>query len=112
MAVAPAKTRGVIYEGSRIPQPTPTILHVPQETLDTGDVLTLNFGPNHPSTHGVLRLVVDLDSPPNLDVLRRAAASGEVVENSMPPPWVGLVGVRTSWLAVGSSQFISWLAAR
>src|SRR6266545_2086455 len=24
------------------------------------DVLTVNFGPNHPSTHGVLRLVVDL----------------------------------------------------
>ena len=26
----------------------------------TGDVLTVNFGPNHPSTHGVLRLIVDL----------------------------------------------------
>src|SRR5262249_1235816 len=26
-----------------------------------GDVLTVNFGPQHPSTHGVLRLVVDLD---------------------------------------------------
>ena len=25
------------------------------------DILTVNFGPNHPSTHGVLRLVVDLD---------------------------------------------------
>jgi NADH-quinone oxidoreductase subunit D len=25
------------------------------------DILTINFGPNHPSTHGVLRLVVDLD---------------------------------------------------
>jgi NADH-quinone oxidoreductase subunit D len=24
------------------------------------DVLTVNFGPNHPSTHGVLRLIVDL----------------------------------------------------
>ncbi|TMK54599.1 MAG: NADH-quinone oxidoreductase subunit D [Actinobacteria bacterium] len=28
---------------------------------DTDDLLTVNFGPNHPSTHGVLRLVVDLD---------------------------------------------------
>ena len=27
----------------------------------SGDVLTVNFGPNHPSTHGVLRLVVSLD---------------------------------------------------
>jgi NADH-quinone oxidoreductase subunit D len=26
-----------------------------------GDLLTVNFGPQHPSTHGVLRLVVDLD---------------------------------------------------
>jgi NADH-quinone oxidoreductase subunit D len=26
-----------------------------------GELLTINFGPHHPSTHGVLRLVVDLD---------------------------------------------------
>ena len=26
-----------------------------------GEVLTVNFGPHHPSTHGVLRLVVELD---------------------------------------------------
>src|SRR5207237_10737070 len=26
-----------------------------------GELLTVNFGPQHPSTHGVLRLVVDLD---------------------------------------------------
>ena len=36
MAVAPEKTRGVIYEGSRIPQPTPTLLHVPQDQTVTG----------------------------------------------------------------------------
>jgi NADH-quinone oxidoreductase subunit D len=45
------------YTGSRIPQPTPTVLERPP-TLE--DVLTVNFGPNHPSTHGVLRLIVDL----------------------------------------------------
>ncbi|MFN8186520.1 MAG: NADH dehydrogenase (quinone) subunit D [Gaiellales bacterium] len=50
-----------IYEGSRIPQPIPSILLVPEELRDADDVLTVNFGPNHPSTHGVLRLVVDLD---------------------------------------------------
>ncbi len=27
----------------------------------SGQVLTINFGPHHPSTHGVLRLIVDLD---------------------------------------------------
>ncbi len=48
--------RPVIYEGSRIP-PIPTVLRVPD---DLEDVLTVNFGPNHPSTHGVLRLIVDL----------------------------------------------------
>jgi NADH-quinone oxidoreductase subunit D len=26
-----------------------------------GQILTVNFGPHHPSTHGVLRLIVDLD---------------------------------------------------
>src|SRR5438270_10930145 len=33
-----------------------------------GELLTVNFGPQHPSTHGVLRLVVDLDG----EVIRRA----------------------------------------
>jgi NADH-quinone oxidoreductase subunit D len=45
------------YAGSRIPHPVPTILK-PDPRLE--DVLTVNFGPNHPSTHGVLRLIVDL----------------------------------------------------
>ena len=33
---------------------------VPPELRDSDDILEINFGPNHPSTHGVLRLVVDL----------------------------------------------------
>ena len=37
------------------------MLEAPQYLRDTDDILTVNFGPNHPSTHGVLRLVVDLD---------------------------------------------------
>jgi NADH-quinone oxidoreductase subunit D len=36
-------------------------MHVDPVLHDAGDILTVNFGPNHPSTHGVLRLVVDLD---------------------------------------------------
>src|SRR5205807_4338656 len=28
---------------------------------DDSQILTVNFGPHHPSTHGVLRLIVDLD---------------------------------------------------
>jgi len=49
-----------IYEGSHIPSPTPTILEVPPTLRDSEDILQINFGPNHPSTHGVLRLIVDL----------------------------------------------------
>jgi NADH-quinone oxidoreductase subunit D len=52
--------RRLIYAGTRIPSRIPTILEVPEEIRATGDVLEVNFGPNHPSTHGVLRLVVEL----------------------------------------------------
>jgi len=50
-----------IYEGTRIPSPIPTVLQVDPAQHDLDDILTVNFGPNHPSTHGVLRLIVDLD---------------------------------------------------
>jgi NADH-quinone oxidoreductase subunit D len=58
--VALAPERPQIYEGTRVPSPVPTILQVPPELRDSEDVLEVNFGPNHPSTHGVLRLVIDL----------------------------------------------------
>ena len=58
LAVVPSNR---IYEGTRIPSPVPTILEVDPEKHDLNDILTINFGPNHPSTHGVLRLIVDLD---------------------------------------------------
>jgi NADH-quinone oxidoreductase subunit D len=57
--VAVAPTRPTIYEGSRIPR-TPTVLEVPENLRGLDDLMTVNFGPNHPSTHGVLRLIVDL----------------------------------------------------
>jgi NADH-quinone oxidoreductase subunit D len=50
-----------IYSGTRIPSPIPTMLVVPEKLRENDDILQVNFGPNHPSTHGVLRLVVDLD---------------------------------------------------
>jgi NADH-quinone oxidoreductase subunit D len=53
--------RAKIYEGSRIPTPIPTVLQIPPGVQDSDDILRINFGPNHPSTHGVLRLLVDLD---------------------------------------------------
>jgi NADH-quinone oxidoreductase subunit D len=58
VAIAPERTSDApIYEGTHIPSPVPTLLK-PAPGLE--DVLQVNFGPNHPSTHGVLRLIVDL----------------------------------------------------
>ena len=58
MAIAPKRPE--IYEGTRIPSPIPSVLEVREDLRTSEDVLTVNFGPNHPSTHGVLRLVIDL----------------------------------------------------
>jgi NADH-quinone oxidoreductase subunit D len=58
VAVTPTRP---IYSGSRIPKRVPSILDVDPKEHPLEDILTVNFGPNHPSTHGVLRLVVDLD---------------------------------------------------
>src|SRR5258708_33598873 len=38
-----------------------TIVKTGEQGAFGGELLTVNFGPHHPSTHGVLRLVVDLD---------------------------------------------------
>jgi NADH-quinone oxidoreductase subunit D len=65
--VAVTAERGVIvgppvYEGSRIPSPIPSVLQVDRSAVgEDEDILRINFGPNHPSTHGVLRLVIDLN---------------------------------------------------
>ena len=42
-------------------------IRITREGAADSQVLTVNFGPQHPSTHGVLRLVVDLDG----EVIRR-----------------------------------------
>jgi NADH-quinone oxidoreductase subunit D len=60
--VAVAERAGTaVYRGSRIPSPIPTVLQVDPAFREEGDILQINFGPNHPSTHGVLRLIVDLN---------------------------------------------------
>jgi NADH-quinone oxidoreductase subunit D len=71
--VAIAPERPHIYECTRIPSPIPTVLQVPADLRSSEDVLRVNFGPNHPSTHGVLRLVVDLHGE---EVLGLAAVVG------------------------------------
>ncbi len=60
-ALDPGIFRGrPVYDESRIPSPIPTVMQVREELRGSEDVMQVNFGPNHPSTHGVLRLVVDL----------------------------------------------------
>jgi NADH-quinone oxidoreductase subunit D len=44
----------------QLPSPGVTLTRSKERGVE-GDILTVNFGPHHPSTHGVLRLVVDLD---------------------------------------------------
>jgi len=88
-----------IYEGTRIPSPIPTILQAPP---DLEDVLTVNFGPNHPSTHGVLRLIVDLHGE---DVVGLEAIVGYLhtgFEKNME--------LKTWWKAVTYAPRIDYLA--
>jgi NADH-quinone oxidoreductase subunit D len=59
--MATAASARPIYLGTRIPKPCPTILVPSPEEAEDADILEVNFGPNHPSTHGVLRLVVELN---------------------------------------------------
>jgi NADH-quinone oxidoreductase subunit D len=46
-----------LYTPARIPPGAPSKIDPPAGE----DLITINFGPNHPSTHGVLRLIVTLD---------------------------------------------------
>ncbi len=50
-------------EGLSTETPEPAGITVQREPGGPGSeqILTINFGPHHPSTHGVLRLIVDLD---------------------------------------------------
>src|SRR3954447_8043740 len=60
-AVSPVLKSPVVYDGTKIPHPIPSVLQPSKALVDSGDIMEVNFGPNHPSTHGVLRLVADLD---------------------------------------------------
>ena len=100
MAIAPERPH--IYEGTRIPSPIPTVLQVPPDLRSSEDVLRVNFGPNHPSTHGVLRLVVDLHGE---EVLGLAAVVGYLhtgFEKSMEQ--------KSWWKAITYAPRIDYLA--
>jgi NADH-quinone oxidoreductase subunit D len=46
-----------LFTPAQIPDGAPSKIDPPEGE----DLITINFGPNHPSTHGVLRLIVTLD---------------------------------------------------
>src|ERR1700737_4844750 len=52
------RPRGRMIES---PSPGVTVTRTGEQGAFGGELLTVNFGPHHPSTHGVLRLIVDLD---------------------------------------------------
>ncbi len=55
--------------------------HRDAEHPDAGDVAiqnyTINFGPQHPAAHGVLRLVMELDGEAPAPSRARRAAAGD-----------------------------------
>jgi NADH-quinone oxidoreductase subunit D len=57
MAVSSDHSRATAKQPAELLSPIPSVLLPPD---DVPDLLELNIGPNHPSTHGVLRLVATL----------------------------------------------------
>jgi NADH-quinone oxidoreductase subunit D len=96
------ETRDPIYDGSRIPAPIPTVLQVDAARRESGDVLTVNFGPNHPSTHGVLRLEVDLDGEVVVGINAKVGYVHTGFEKNMEQ--------KTWWKAITYAPRIDYLA--
>ncbi|HWH54409.1 MAG TPA: NADH-quinone oxidoreductase subunit D [Gaiellaceae bacterium] len=95
-------TKDPIYDGSRIPAPVPTVLPVDPAQRESGDVLTVNFGPNHPSTHGVLRLEVDLDGEVVVGINAKVGYVHTGFEKNMEQ--------KTWWKAITYAPRIDYLA--
>ncbi len=90
------------YEGTKIPSPIPSVLQVDEALRETGDVLEINFGPNHPSTHGVLRLVVELNGERVVGMRPVIGYLHTGFEKNME--------VKTYWKAITYSPRIDYLA--
>ena len=57
MSIAASSPVVPLWQPCVIPPGAPSKIDPPEGE----DLITVNFGPNHPSTHGVLRLIVTLD---------------------------------------------------
>ena len=62
-------TPGVDAEGRPVRLPVTTADPLPEEPDLGGEHLLVNIGPQHPATHGVLRLVVELDGETVMKVI-------------------------------------------
>jgi NADH-quinone oxidoreductase subunit D len=85
---------------------------VPQGTLRTGEMI-LNIGPQHPSTHGVLRIVLELDgevisrAEPVIGYMHRAAEKLAEVRDARQ---VLVLMNRHDWLSAFNNE-LGWILA-
>ena len=109
----PPAQRDPIYDGSRIPKPIPTVLQVDPAVRESGDVLTVNFGPNHPSTHGVLRLEIDLSGEIVVGINAKIGYVHTGFEKNMEQKswWKGITyAPRIDYLAYQANELVFVLA--
>src|SRR3954449_3835636 len=71
----------------------PSGVEAPTEQVSTARKMTLNMGPQHPSTHGVLRVVLELD--------------GETILKARPEIGYLHTGIEKSFEALTYSQAIT-----
>ena len=107
-----------ILEQKPVPKPVPTepqmpMKPAPDEAEDIhGEKMVLNMGPSHPATHGVLRLVLELDG----EIITKAdPESGFVQSVSVrdgdrsivlsPDSFRRAIGLRLGWNTVLSPTF-------
>jgi NADH-quinone oxidoreductase subunit D len=77
-------TPAIAQDDARITYPVPSPRQITEPALNgKDDTLVLNMGPHHPSTHGVLRLVVELDGETVVDVAPDVGFLHTGIEKSM-----------------------------
>src|SRR5207248_10873276 len=99
--------------GHQDPGADPDRARVDPAVKDTDDILTVNFGPNHPSTHGVLRLIVDLDGEVVVGVHAKVGYVHTGFEKNMEQKswWKAITyAPRIDYLAYQNNELVSVLA--